>query len=341
MGKKGKGSERKNVNFILVTCRDSFAFEYEGAIYHIMNRGDRREAIFKGDSDRELFLRTLGETCSKTEWQMHAFCLMSNHFHLLVETPLPNLVAGMKWFLGTYTARFNRRHQLFGHLFSGRYKSLIVDGSGNGYLRTVGDYVHLNPVRAHLLRPEQPLKDYRWSSFPEYLNAARPPWLRVERLLGEMGIPADTPAGRQEFERAMEQRRCLEQGETFQRIRRGWCLGEDIFRKELLAVAEGRIGEHHYGAHRHESAEDKANRIVRETLASLHWSEEELPRRPKGDRNKIHLAQRLRNETTVTLKWIAQRLHMGAWTNVANRIRHLSNPTHPNQNELFSVNGKD
>lgn len=69
----------------------------------------------------------------------------------------------MQWFLGTYTARFNRRHKLFGHLFSGRYKSLIVDGSGSGYLKSVCDYVHLNPVRAKLLRPEQPLKAYRWS----------------------------------------------------------------------------------------------------------------------------------------------------------------------------------
>ena len=79
----------------------------------------------------------------------------------------------MKWFLGTYTGRFNRRHKLFGHLFSGRYKALIVDGSGSGYLKTVCDYVHLNPARAKLLRPEQPLRAYRWSSWPEYLKKPR------------------------------------------------------------------------------------------------------------------------------------------------------------------------
>lgn len=82
---------------------------------------------------------------------------MLNHFHLVIETPRANLVAGMKWFLSTYTSRFNRRHKLFGHLFSGRYKSLIVEGSGDGYLRTVCDYVHLNPVRANLVRPQEPL----------------------------------------------------------------------------------------------------------------------------------------------------------------------------------------
>jgi REP element-mobilizing transposase RayT len=125
--------------------------EYPGAVYHVMNRGDRREEIFKDDKDRERFLETLGEVCVKTGWQVHAFCLMGNHFHLVVETPQGNLVAGMKWFLGTYTSRFNRRHKLFGHLFSGRYKALIVDGSGHGYLKTVCDYVHLNPARAGLV----------------------------------------------------------------------------------------------------------------------------------------------------------------------------------------------
>ena len=90
-----------------------------------MNRGDRREPIFKDDEDRQRFLETLGEACAKTGWQVHAYVLVPNHFHLVVETPKPNLVAGMKWFLGTYTSRFNRRHKLSGHLFTGRYKSLI------------------------------------------------------------------------------------------------------------------------------------------------------------------------------------------------------------------------
>src|SRR5882672_4471374 len=82
--------------------------QYEGAIYHVMNRGDHREDIFGGDKDRQLFIETLGQACAKTDWQIHAWCLMSNHFHLVVETPKANLVDGMKWLLGTYTCRFNR-----------------------------------------------------------------------------------------------------------------------------------------------------------------------------------------------------------------------------------------
>ena len=98
----------------------------------MLNRGDRREPVFRDAQDRAVFLKTLGEACAKTGWQVHAYVLMGNHFHLVVETPRGNLVAGMKWFMGTYTARFNRRHRFFGHLFSGRYKALVVDGSGTG-----------------------------------------------------------------------------------------------------------------------------------------------------------------------------------------------------------------
>src|SRR6267142_2549191 len=154
--------------------------QYEGAIYHVMNRGDHSEDIFLGDEDRELFLKTLGEACAKTEWQVHAWCLMRNHFHLVVETPQPNLVVGMKWLLGTYTSRFNRRHKEFGHVFSGRYKSLIVDGSGNGYLKTVCDYVHLNPVRAQLLRVGQ-MHGQRGDHYGPELREADA--LHAERLL--------------------------------------------------------------------------------------------------------------------------------------------------------------
>ena len=85
--------------------------QFPGAIYHVLNRGNRREPIFKDDADRARFLETLGQCCTKTERQVHAWCLMNNHFHLVIETPKANLIAGMKWFLGTYTARFNPKLQ--------------------------------------------------------------------------------------------------------------------------------------------------------------------------------------------------------------------------------------
>jgi putative transposase len=293
--------------------------EYAGAIYHVMNRGDRREPIFTDDEDRRRFLVTLGEACAKTGWQVHALCLMLNHFHLVVETPQPNLVAGMKWFLGTYTSRFNRRHKVFGHLFSGRYKSLIVDGSGNGYLRTVCDYAHLNPARAKLLSPEQALRAYRWSSWPAYLKSPgkRPAWLRVDRLLGEYRIPRDSAAGRRQLEAALEARRAAEDGNDYKPIRRGWFLGGRALKEELLAAVNAQAGGWHYGEELRESAEAKAERMVVEELKRRWWDASTLAARRKGEAVKIAMARRLREETTMTLAWIAERLSMGAKTHLA------------------------
>lgn len=297
--------------------------EYPGAIYHLLNRGDRREPIFQDDLDRRRFLDTLGEACAKTDWQVHEYCLMGNHFHLVVETPDANLVAGMKWFLGTYTSRFNRRHKLFGHLFSGRYKSLIVDGSGKGYLRTVCHYVHLNPARANLIGPEAPLRAYRWSSLVEYLQppARRPAWLRVDRLLGELGIPKDSVAGRGQFERLTEERRRGNDPAEWKGLRRGWCLGEEPFRAELLEQMTDRMGVNHGGRERKESAAAKAERILSEELSRRSWSVEELSRRRKSDTVKIQMARRLRTETTMSWGWIAMRLAMGTAGYAANCLR--------------------
>jgi REP element-mobilizing transposase RayT len=191
-----------------------------------MSRGDRREEIFRDDADRRRFLETLGAVCEKTGWQVHAYCLMSNHFHLVVETPRANLVEGMKWFLGTYTMRFNRRHKLSGHLFAGRYKSLLIDGSTPGYLRTVCDYVHLNPVRAGLLKKGERLQKYKWSSYPNYLRSKqkRERWLRCDRLFGEHGLTKEGRRSRLEFVRRMEQRRAEPNDASAQPIRRGWSL---------------------------------------------------------------------------------------------------------------------
>ncbi len=293
--------------------------QYAGAIYHVMNRGDRREDIFADNADRARFLETLSEACGKTGWQIHAYCLMNNHFHVVVETPQPNLVPGMKWLLGTYTGRFNRRHKEFGHLFSGRYKALLVDGSGNGYLRTVCDYVHLNPQRAKVLAGDAKLSEFQWSSYAEYLKKPkkRPSWLRVDRLLGEHGIPKDSLAGRREFEKRMEECRWKKRESEFKRVVRGWCLGGEEFRQELLEEMRRKRRDHH-GEELREADEAHAERLVQKELRRRGWKESDLVRRRKGDAGKVEIAWRLRQETTMSLKWIAQRLKMGVWTHVSN-----------------------
>ena len=297
--------------------------QYPGAIYHVMNRGDRREPIFKDDKDRRRFLETLGQACDKTGWQVHAYCLMLNHFHLVVETPRANLVAGMKWFLGTYTSRFNRRHKLSGHLFSGRYKSLVVDGSGDGYLRTVCDYVHLNPVRARLLRPQEPLQEYRWSSYPEYLKTPRKraAWLRVDRVFGELGIRRDDAAGRKLFALAMEERRGKDEPGEWKPVRLGWFLGGAQLREQILEMMGSAMGAHHGGEEKRETDEQKAQRLVQEELRKQRWTERELKKRRKTDAVKVKMARRLRSETVMTLDWIARRLQMGCRHTLANCLK--------------------
>lgn len=297
--------------------------EFAGAIYHLMNRGDHREPIFLDVQDRRTFLATLGQACEKTGWQVHAYCLMGNHFHLVAETPQANLVAGMKWLLGTYTGRFNRRHHCFGHLFSGRYKSLVIDSHSPGYLRTACDYVHLNPVRAGLVAPDQLLATFEWSSYPLFLaGGRRPGWLRVDRLLGEHGIAEDTAAGRLEFQRRMEHRRS--QGEDpamIALLRRGWRLGAADFLQRLSEKLGRRGQPHELASQRGETDREWAEKIIREALRELHWTEEDLVRQSKAHPDKVSLARRLRRETPMTRQWIADRLHIGSASYVSHLLR--------------------
>jgi putative transposase len=267
------------------------------------------------DVDRQDFLKTLAEACQKTGWQAHAWCLMPNHFHLVVETPNANLVAGMRWFLSAYTIRLNHRQKLSGHVFGGRYKALLVEGSGGGYLRTACDYVHLNPARAKLLGQDERLLAYPCSSLVWYLAAPehRPGWIRVDRLLGEHGIQEDSAAGRQEFERLMERRRREEMDEkALKPFRRGWCLGSEQFKQRMLELMEGGLGVNHSGELHWETAEQRGNRVIAEELSRLGWKESDLACRLKNDPGKLALAARVRKETTLPIKWIARRLQMGS-----------------------------
>jgi hypothetical protein len=214
---------------------------------------------------------------------------------------------------------------LFGHLFSGRYKALIVDGSGTGYLKTVCDYVHLNPVRAGLLAPEQPLQVYSWSSYPLYLleGSLRPAWLRVDRLLGEWGIAWDKPGASPQFSAVMEARRQGELDQEFKRVRRGWCIGSEEFRVEMLRYVELQRGRWHGGSELRESAHAKAERIIAEALRSNGAGEPQLKAWRKGHPFKVQLAAKLHAETTVSLTWIAGRLNLGTRGHLAFLLSQL------------------
>ena len=233
----------------------------------------------------------------------------------------------MRWFLGTYTIRLNHRHKLFGHVFSGRYKSLLIDRDSPGYLRTVCDYVHLNPVRADLLHPDEPVSAYPWSSLHWYAAAAahRPSWLRVDRLLGEHGIRHDTPQHRAEFLTRIESRRTEEDEPSLRLIRRGWCLGSPAFQQQMLDLLEAQAKE----TPRHlrvENSSMRAQRIIAEELDRLGWTTEQLIARRKNDPAKLAIAARLRKETTLTIKEISQRLYLGRVNTAKTNLHRAGKP---------------
>jgi len=156
--------------------------EFAGAVYHVMARGNERRAIFFDDLDRRRFLETLGEMAEQFGVRVHAYCLMRNHYHLVIETPQPNLSRAVGWLQVTYTVRFNRRHRRSGHLFQGRFKAQVVEA--DAYAQSLVVYVHLNPVRGQrktdTLAPERAdeLKRYPWSSHRFYAGLAKKPaWL--------------------------------------------------------------------------------------------------------------------------------------------------------------------
>ena len=175
-----------------------------------MARGNRREAIFLDDEDRRGFLETLDRACQRTGWLVHAWVVLSNHYHLALETPAANLVAGMQWFQNTITRRFNVRHRKWGRVFGDRYKAVLIEGREGYYYETLLDYIHLNPVRAGLILPArgESVLDFAWSSVGGGIalpSRRRPGWFAGTEVLAAFGW-RDTAAGRRAFVERLDRR---------------------------------------------------------------------------------------------------------------------------------------
>jgi REP element-mobilizing transposase RayT len=291
-------------------------------------------------------LETLGEACTKTGWRIHAYVLMNNHYHLLVETPEGNLVSGMKWLQGTYTQRFNRRHQLSGHLFQGRYKAVIIDANSPGYFDVVGAYIHLNPARSGLIRPgQEPLRQYRWSSYPWYVKGAKggPAWLCRGRLMGAAGLKEHE--GRR-YENYMESRVLelaikegrLEWEEKWKALRRGWYVGGETFLEKLQArlgaIAARAKRESHSGGARQAHDETAARELLAKGLAALGVSRKDLRELSMGAAEKTVLAWWLRERTTVSLRWVGETLAMGHYTRVTQAVSRMKRQPGRRLNQL-------
>ena len=305
--------------------------QYPGAIYHVMARGNRRENIVQGDDDRWMFLHTLGEMAGRTSILVHAFALMDNHYHLVLETPRANLVDGMQWFQNTYTRRFNVKHKVWGHLFGGRYKAVLVQSDEGDYFSTLTDYVHLNPVRAGMIKEGQGFDESPWTSLREYRKppTKRQPWMATSAGFESVGLE-DTSRGRKayitrlenliDWSRSSDSGKILWQGQSLQStLKRGWYFGAQEFRKKLLARLEtGKANLERKTARRYTSGELKAydeqvaETIVCAGLKELELAHSELADLPKNAPAKALLAHIITEQTSVPQKWISQTLHMGS-----------------------------
>ena len=182
--------------------------------------------------------------------------------------------------------------------------------------------MHLNPARAGLVSAQAPLEEYPWSSYPDYLRQKRPSWLRVDRVLGEHGVQTNAHAGRLEFAECVEAiRRDPEAQAEDRNLLRSWRVGSEEFIARLLDRLEGTTSEHHLAAVRHESMNQRAERIVAEELKTSGWTSERLVLEKKNHPFKVTTARRLRAETTMTLARISKRLSMGRWTYVSSLLR--------------------
>jgi len=314
--------------------------EFPGAFYHILCRGDRREDIFLDNEDRELFLGTLEEACEKTGWRVHAWVLMSNHYHWLLETPEANLVAGMKWFQNTYTRRINSRHKLWGHVFGGRYKSICVqdDSSSNpsNYLLTLADYIHLNPVRAQLVKinSAETMLNYPWSSLSKEYSVPvkqRHRWAQVELVLNSMGFK-DTVKGRRSYIDHVFKIATTEKGSPDlpqdqglnSTLKRGWYWGNQEFAEKLEKIlnrkkASPKKTRNNVTKHGLQRAEE----LAKLGCKALAINDRVLKESKGSDPRKVAIASAIKSQTTAPLAWIADRLQMKSSSNVSQQIKRL------------------
>jgi REP element-mobilizing transposase RayT len=207
--------------------------DFSGAVHHVTSRGNERRPIFVDDRDREMFLHYLGRAVIRFKWSLAAYVLMTNHFHLVVQTPEPNLSRGMQWLNTAYVGWFNRRHERSGHLYGGRFKAFLIEKES--YFQTVLRYVVLNPVRANIvLRPE----DYRWSSFRATAGLENaPPWLDKTTALATFAPePSIAQTLYQEFvEQTLVRKECL-----WDEVVNGIYLGAETWRWKMRKVVESK-----------------------------------------------------------------------------------------------------
>ena len=299
--------------------------EYPGAIYHVINRGNYRRDVFETVGAAQSFVQTLEEAVALNGWRLHAYALMSNHFHLVVETPKPNLTEGMHWLMSTTATRFNRFRQERGHLFQGRYQALPIEDA-----RVMGhviDYVHLNPVRARVVEATQ-VGAFRWSSLARFLRGPRFAGLDSEGALNRRGW-TDTPEGWSGYVEHLiavaanqeDQKRLGYEG-----FSAGWAIGGTDWQRTLaaehknMALTPG-LAAQESRALREAQWRELLDKKLRETART----QAEALAAPKTAPWKVQLAQSVRTESGASVAWLTRELDLGAEGTARSMMSRLRN----------------
>ena len=316
--------------------------EFPGAIYHVINRGNYRRWIFEQERTQAAFERCLFEAVERNSWLLRAFVIMGNHYHLALETPEGNLVSGMQWLQATFANRFNRFRDAHGHLFQGRYKSLLLE---NGEpLGQVCHYIHLNPVRAGVL-PVERLPSYRYGSY-WYLHqpARRPPFLRMDAALAGAGGLSDSAAGRRSYQSYLEWQAVdgpAGKTKAYVNLSHGWAIGSREFKAAL--VEEHKIDPQvraleAQGAD--EVRELRWEKMLRTALGALQKTGDEVIAARKSARWKLAVANWMKTRTPVSNPWLAIHLNLGAPAALSRNLtlyRRIHRDDDPEWRRLISI----
>jgi len=274
---------------------------FENAVYHITSRGNRREQIFYNDEDRKRFLEKINETCLKYSFICFAYCLMDNHYHLFLQTLLPNLSEGMHYLNTSYTNWFKARHKIVGVVFQGRYKSLIVDE--NSYGVYLSAYIHLNPYRAGIVKD---LREYLWSSYLDYVDGEKTS-VRLDTSLILKHFDNDLETARRKYEAYVIENHMMEN--PLKDSYKGIVLGGNAFIQSIKERV-GKIG------NKREVPETKSltayttEEIIQKVMAEFSISREEIFNKKRGNFFRQMTLYLLKQGTLMSLKEIGELFQM-------------------------------
>jgi putative transposase len=312
--------------------------EYPGALYHITSRGNERKDIFRESADREKFLGIVADYHNRFGILVHAYVLMDNHYHLVLETPWGNLVKIMHGINGAYTSWYNRKYNRIGHLFSGRYRAILVDK--DSYLVELSRYVHLNPVRAGMSeRPEH----YAWSSFSGYIRKEKElAWMEYAGILSQFGTQQDR--SRKKYREYVKQGIDKEGSSIFKELVGQAILGQDKFIEDIKCLIQGKVLDREITERKRLKQYPSPEAILAAVAAVTETQEKAIT--PRGSRQStarkmaIYLMKRYSGLTNQEVGGVFGGLHYSAISQVSIRFGKILEGDSQLKNQLEAVMSK-